>query len=594
MSQKRQPDDGKVGSKPEEKRQKVPALRNVILEAMKMNAFQKFLSGLEPLIRKVVKEEVEVALKKHFSKKQSFGNQVHPSSSRSLELQFRNKLSLPVFTGSKIEGGEGSIVEVALVDTLTDTVVLSGPESSAKVEIVVLEGDFELDDDGSWTVEVFNNNIVKEREGKRPLLTGDCILNLKEGIGGIGDLFFTDNSSWTRSRKFRLGARVVGDNYDGIRIREAMTESFVVKDHRGELHDAHEEFAYLHLMDWAVGGLKFNQFLLAVYKKHYPPSLADEVWRLEKIGKDGAFHKRLNKENVNTVKDFLTLLFGDALRLRNILGTGMSSKMWEITVEHAQTCILDKRMYVYHPTSAQQGVGVVFNVVGQILGILSAGQYITVDKISETEEVNAQRLVKLAYEHWDEVVSFDAGSMMDGSFHIPALSFPSSLNARGSSFTSQIQSSHNSDEVNIAQLSDSSSDVVSSILSLEGFRNTDITLPGYDNMDLRYDHFSSFTDSVANSIDCDAEAMVQSFCGDHTQYYQSDTSLLPQNFCLESQADLQAAVSGFIASSARSAVAATADKAQTKWSVLYSVLRWRFSIRRIVASKKSGGRESKR
>lgn len=57
---------------------------------------------------------------------------------------------------------------------------------------------------------------------------------------------------------------------------------------------------------------------LAVYKKHYPPSLSDEVWRLEKIGKDGAFHKRLSSANINTVKDFLTLLCTDAQRLRNV------------------------------------------------------------------------------------------------------------------------------------------------------------------------------------------------------------------------------------------------------------------------------------
>lgn len=55
-----------------------------------------------------------------------------------------------------------------------------------------------------------------------------------------------------------------------------------------------------------------------MYKKHHPPVLLDEVWRLEKIGKDGAFHKRLNRENINTVKDFLTLLYNDPSRLRNV------------------------------------------------------------------------------------------------------------------------------------------------------------------------------------------------------------------------------------------------------------------------------------
>lgn len=59
-------------------------------------------------------------------------------------------------------------------------------------------------------------------------------------------------------------------------------------------------------------------FHLTVYKKHYPPALRDEVWRLEKIGKDGSFHKRLNKAGIFTVEDFLRLVSRDSQRLRNV------------------------------------------------------------------------------------------------------------------------------------------------------------------------------------------------------------------------------------------------------------------------------------
>ena len=63
---------------------------------------------------------------------------------------------------------------MALIDSFTDEVVQYNPESSAKVEIVVLEGDFDGDE---------GNNIVREREGKKSLLTGDvsCILLFTEG-----------------------------------------------------------------------------------------------------------------------------------------------------------------------------------------------------------------------------------------------------------------------------------------------------------------------------------------------------------------------------------------------------------------------------
>lgn len=144
------------------------------------------------------------------------------------------RLSLPIFTGSKIEG-EGSLsITIALVDALTRQIVAPGKEFQIKAEIVVLEGDFESGEDDDWTAQEFNNNIVKEREGKRPLISGDAFIALVDGIGTVGELSFTDNSSWTRSRKFRLGARTEDGSFNGVRVREAKTESFVVKDHRGE------------------------------------------------------------------------------------------------------------------------------------------------------------------------------------------------------------------------------------------------------------------------------------------------------------------------------------------------------------------------
>lgn len=55
-----------------------------------------------------------------------------------------------------------------------------------------------------------------------------------------------------------------------------------------------------------------------MYKKHYPPALKDEVWRLEKIGKDGAFHKKLNSNGIYTVEHFLQLLVKDQQKLRTV------------------------------------------------------------------------------------------------------------------------------------------------------------------------------------------------------------------------------------------------------------------------------------
>ena len=120
-----------------------------------------------------------------------------------------------------------------MIDAITGQTVISRPKSSTKVEIVILEGDFDGDENDNWIVEVFKNNIVREREGKKPLLTEDAFVNLKEGIGFVSEISFTDNFSWTRSRRFMLGARVV-NKIDGTSIREAKTEFFIDRDHRGQ------------------------------------------------------------------------------------------------------------------------------------------------------------------------------------------------------------------------------------------------------------------------------------------------------------------------------------------------------------------------
>lgn len=147
---------------------------------------------------------------------------------RNLQLKFLNNLSLPVFTSARIEGDEGQAIRVGLVDPATGQIVSSGPASSAKLEVFVVEGDLD-----NWTAEDIRNNIVRERQGKKPLLSGNVFAVLNDGIAVMDEISFTDNSSWTRSRKFRLAVRMV-DQFDLVKVREAVTESFVVRDHRGE------------------------------------------------------------------------------------------------------------------------------------------------------------------------------------------------------------------------------------------------------------------------------------------------------------------------------------------------------------------------
>ncbi|XP_024446178.1 calmodulin-binding protein 60 E isoform X2 [Populus trichocarpa] len=294
-----------------------------------------------------------------------------------LQLHFRTRMPPHLFTGGKVEGEQGATIHVVLLDASTGTVMQTGPESAAKLNVVVLEGDFNDEADEGWTAEHFESHEVKEREGKRPLLTGDLQVSLKEGVGTLGDLTFTDNSSWIRSRKFRLGVKVSPGYCEGIRVREAKTEAFAVKDHRGEL-----------------------------YKKHYPPALQDEVWRLDRIAKDGALHKKLVMADITTVEDFLRVLFRDSQKLRNILGSGMSNRMWENTVEHAKTCVLGGKLYVYY-AAGTHSTGVVFNNVYEPRGLISDGQFLSLDSLNHNQKISVDSLVKRAYENWHHVVEYD-------------------------------------------------------------------------------------------------------------------------------------------------------------------------------------------
>lgn len=171
------------------------------------NSLKDVVRSLENAVQKL--EEVAEPANKHSPHlRRANAKSMAKSDVRNLQLQLRTKLSLPIFTGKKLEGKGGDRISVVLIDANTGEVVTSGPESSIKLDVVVLEGDFEKDDGDNWAQEEFENYLVKQCEGKRPLLTGNLLVTLKRGVGELGELLFTDNSSWNRSKKFRIGLKV--------------------------------------------------------------------------------------------------------------------------------------------------------------------------------------------------------------------------------------------------------------------------------------------------------------------------------------------------------------------------------------------------
>lgn len=170
---------------------------------------------------------------KIYSSYRSSFNQIEPSVARPYQLQFHNTLPPTLFTNSKVESEDGEPIKIVLVDSKSKEIITCGPLSSVKIEIVVLDGDFIAGERDDWTDKDFNACRIREREGKRPLVTGDLIITLRNGVADVDNICFTDNSSWIRGRKFRLGGRVQTIS-TGERVREAKSDAFVVKDHRGE------------------------------------------------------------------------------------------------------------------------------------------------------------------------------------------------------------------------------------------------------------------------------------------------------------------------------------------------------------------------
>lgn len=346
------------------KRRRLPSTK---LEGLNFGRnIQESVSCLEPMIRKWVQEAVEHAIDPFLRSPHA---QVECPRSRTLQLQFHNILPSTLFTGSRLVSLDRSPIKIVLYDSSAKKEVTSGPLASIKVSIVVLDGDFESADREDWTREEFDSKRVKNREGKRPLVAGELIVPLQSGVGYVGDVIFTDNSSWIRSGKFRLGAKVI--NSDEIRIREATSNAFKVKDHRGES-----------------------------YQKHYPPSLDDEVWRLEKIARDGASHKKLTEIGIYSVRDFLRCYITDDSKLRYKLN--VSNKTWETIIKHATKCTLDDTMYLYRTA---EGTGLLFNSIYKVVGVTFDGQtYHSLDSLNMYQKRMVEELKQHAYKNLQDWV----------------------------------------------------------------------------------------------------------------------------------------------------------------------------------------------
>ncbi|KAI4369370.1 hypothetical protein MLD38_017814 [Melastoma candidum] len=341
---------------------------------------------LETFFREMIGEEVDRVISLLHNPSARSALKLSGNSGRcSLQLRFVNELPSILYSGSPIEADGGTPLQIKLVDSTTGETVMYGPLSSLKVEVVVVGSGFGCDDEQEdWSLEEFNQNIVRERQGRKPLLAGEINLTLKGGVGDLGNLMFTDNSSWNRTKKFRLGVRAVSKSSADTRVREAISSAFSVKEHRGQK-----------------------------YKKHHPPRLEDEVWRLEQIRKDGTFHDRLSTHGVETVKDFLQLYEANPTTLRNIFGPTITSRTWDTIVSHAKHCVVDDNMH-YSYYSESENIHLIVNSVFKVIAVAIGNlDYQPVDSLTSQEKVLVHSLKTQALTKTGEWLP------LDGTLNLP-------------------------------------------------------------------------------------------------------------------------------------------------------------------------------
>ncbi|XP_047046443.1 uncharacterized protein LOC124651397 isoform X1 [Lolium rigidum] len=332
-----------------------------------------FLPFYANMVQRVVSEEVGKAISRHFNAaaaappRQLVGWNQRPR----YQLMFLNGLK-PVYTMMKLEAKDGSALRVAIVENLENdqsSIVRFGYLSSARVEVVVLHGNFNAKNEESWPPEEFNKHIVWGREKSAKLLNGDLTLKLSGGEAFLESANFTDNSSFTSTKKFRLGLRLV--NASGERVLEGITEPFRVKERRVE-----------------------------GFEKHYPPLLDDEVWRLEKIGKNGAYHQALSGSGIYTVQKLLQSYKKNEQKLFKTF-TKMSPAAWKAIIGHAMTCKVGDALYLYE--IKENNMGLFFDAILQLVGVKFGDCYKPVDQLDQVEKNLVEILKQGAYENMKDI-----------------------------------------------------------------------------------------------------------------------------------------------------------------------------------------------
>lgn len=171
-------------------------------------------------------------------------------------------------------------------------------------------------------------------------------------------------------------------------------------------------------------------------------------------------------------------------------------------------------------------------------------------------------MVTSAFRYREKIAIIDESSLnMPTSSGVSDADPSSNLLSEGS-YQQDSTTSQNISKSTYSQLVASSPDFMQSFYPFGASNSFDYYLPGIDPMEIRYDQSLGFPSQVADTSICDTDTMAEAFSPNvHLKYFEQDSSLRSPN------------------------VEISVDRTHKGWDFLACVLRWRFSVKRIVSRK---------
>uniref|UniRef100_A0A0D9VZP7 Uncharacterized protein n=1 Tax=Leersia perrieri TaxID=77586 RepID=A0A0D9VZP7_9ORYZ len=253
---------------------------------------------------------------------------------RMLKLLFvdAEKPEDPLYTRSPVRWQNGTNAKVALFENGSQ--ITHGDLSKLQIEILPVHDHFFTERGlANFTKEEFNKQIYMCK-GKESVLT---TVNLTNGEAYLDSFFFTESSY---GKKLRLAARVKCQDLE-VRVQEATSYSFVVKDHRSLSN-----------------------------KKSNSPSKEEGIHCLKKISPKGKRCNDLANKDITKVKHLMRSYHRDQSGLQKL--TGMKNEDWNTMIKHATTSDPGDEIHSYR---VEKNIVLFFNDFFALVGMSVDGSY---------------------------------------------------------------------------------------------------------------------------------------------------------------------------------------------------------------------------